>query len=137
MTAAEIVRDVELCKEYNIDTIRTSHYPPDPLLLELADELGIYIIDEADIETHGAQTMTFPPDFSRISKERKWASHYVKRAEQMFERDKNHPSIIMWSLGNESGGFACQDEMAAFSDPVPDSRFIMKERYTQKGLLTT
>ena len=114
MTAAEIVRDVELCKEYNIDTIRTSHYPPDPLLLELADELGIYIIDEADIETHGAQTMTFPPDFSRISKNRKWASHYVRRAEQMFERDKNHPSIIMWSLGNESGGFACQDEMAAF-----------------------
>lgn len=114
MTAAEIVRDVELCKEYNIDTIRTSHYPPDPLLLELADELGIYIIDEADIETHGAQTMTFPPDFSRISKNRKWTSHYVRRAEQMFERDKNHPSIIMWSLGNESGGHACQDEMAAF-----------------------
>ena len=114
MTAAEIVRDVELCKEYNIDTIRTSHYPPDPLLLELADELGVYIIDEADIETHGAQTMTFPPDFSRISKDRKWASHYVKRAEQMFERDKNHPSVIMWSLGNESGGYVCQDEMAAF-----------------------
>ena len=114
MTAAEIVRDVELCREYNIDTIRTSHYPPDPLLLELADERGIYIIDEADIETHGAQTMTFPPDFSRISKNRAWASHYVRRAEQMFERDKNHPSVIMWSLGNESGGHACQDEMAAF-----------------------
>ncbi len=114
MTAEEIVRDVEICKEYNIDTIRTSHYPPDPLLTELADEKGIYIIDEADIETHGAQSMTFPPDFSRISKDIRWAAHFVKRAEQMYERDKNHPSVIMWSLGNESGGYACQDEMAAF-----------------------
>lgn len=114
MTAGEIAKDVELCKEYNINTIRTSHYPPDPLLLELADELGIYIIDEADIETHGAESMLFPPDFNRISKDPKWATHYVKRAEQMYERDKNHPSIIMWSLGNEAGGHTCQDEMAAF-----------------------
>ncbi len=114
MTAADIVKDIELCKEYNIDTIRTSHYPPDPLLLELADEKGLYIIDEADIETHGAQSMTFPPDFSRISKDSRWATHYLMRAIQMFERDKNHPSVIMWSLGNEAGGYACQDEMAAF-----------------------
>ena len=114
MTPEDILKDLTLCKEFNIDTIRTSHYPPDPLLLELADEMGIYIIDEADIETHGAQMMTFPPDFSRISKDIYWAGHYVRRAQQMYERDKNHPSIVMWSLGNESGGYACQDAMAAY-----------------------
>lgn len=114
MSPEDILRDIELCKAYNIDTIRTAHYPPDPLLLELADEKGLYIIDEADIETHGAVSMTFPSDFSRISKDPDWVTHFVQRAERMFERDKNHPSIIMWSLGNESGCGVCQDEMYAY-----------------------
>ena len=114
MSPEDILKDIEVCKEFNIDTIRTSHYPPDPLLLELADEKGLYIVDETDIETHGTVSMIFPPTYNRISNDPKWIAHYVRRGEQMFERDKNHPSIIMWSLGNEAGGDVCQDAMYAY-----------------------
>lgn len=109
LTPEEILRDVRLCKEYNINTIRTSHYPPDPLLLEACDEYGIYVADEADIETHGAFTMQFPPSFNRLSQDEKWQPRYLDRVRRMFERDKNHTCIVMWSLGNESGGFRNQD----------------------------
>ncbi len=105
MTPAEIERDARLCKKYNIDTIRTSHYPPDPLLLQLADELGIYVIDEADIETHGTFFHMLPPSYNRISNDPKWAGHFVDRVKALYQRDKNHASVIMWSLGNESGGY--------------------------------
>ncbi len=104
MTPEQIERDMKLCKEYNIDTVRTSHYPPDPYLLELCDELGIYVIDEADIETHGTYVMKVPPSYNYISDDPKWEDHYVDRVARMYQRDKLHPSIIMWSLGNEAGG---------------------------------
>ncbi len=104
LTPDEIERDVLLCKEYNIDTIRTSHYPPDPFLLELCDEHGIYVVDEADIETHGTYVQKLPMSYNRISDDPKWEAHYVDRAARMYQRDKMHPSIVMWSLGNEAGG---------------------------------
>ncbi|MCD8286063.1 MAG: hypothetical protein LUD50_02405 [Clostridia bacterium] len=112
MTPDEVVRDVELCKEYNIDMIRTSHYPPDPLLLEMADELGVYIVDENDLETHGTVPATLPPTYNTISNNPKWESHYIDRISRLYERDKMHPSIVMWSLGNESGGYKNTDAMA-------------------------
>jgi beta-galactosidase/beta-glucuronidase len=104
LTPEELERDMKLCKEYNIDTVRTSHYPPDPYMLELCDELGIYVVDEADIETHGTYVHKFPPSYNRISDDPKWEAHYVDRAARMYQRDKMHPSIVMWSLGNEAGG---------------------------------
>ncbi len=104
MSPEDIERDMKLCKEYNIDTVRTSHYPPDPYLLELCDELGIYVVDEADIETHGTYVHKLPPSYNRISDDPKWEVHYVDRAARMYQRDKMHPSIVMWSLGNEAGG---------------------------------
>lgn len=104
MTPAEIERDMKLCKEYNIDTVRTSHYPPDPYLLELCDELGIYVIDEADLETHGTYVHKLPMSYNRISNDPKWEPRYVDRAARLYQRDKLHPSIVMWSLGNEAGG---------------------------------
>ncbi len=104
MSPEDIERDMKLCKEYNIDTVRTSHYPPDPYLLELCDEMGIYVIDEADIETHGTFVHKLPPSYNRISDDPKWEAHYVDRAARMYQRDKLHPSIVMWSLGNEAGG---------------------------------
>lgn len=103
LTPEEIERDVLLCKEYNINTVRTSHYPPDPLFLELADYYGLYVIDEADIETHGTRTP------GQISNRLKWKDHYWDRVKGMYMRDRNSPSIILWSLGNESGGVRCQD----------------------------
>ena len=111
MSAQDIRRDVALCKAYHIDTIRTAHYPPDPLLLELCDEYGIYVVDEADLETHGAFSMQLPPSYNTISHDKKWLRHYLDRAEQLYERDKNHACIVMWSLGNEAGGYHNTDAM--------------------------
>ena len=114
LTPEEIQRDVQLCKDYNIDTIRTSHYPPDPLLLELCDEMGIYVIDEADLETHGCFTMQLPPNFNTLTNNKKWQNRYLDRVERLWKRDQNHTCIIMWSLGNEAGGFRNTDAMYAF-----------------------
>ncbi len=113
MTPDEIERDILLCKEFNIDTIRTSHYPPDPLLLELADEAGIYIIDENDLETHGTVAQQLPPTYNSISHDPEWKPRYLDRITRLYERDKLHAntSIIMWSLGNEAGGYSNTDAM--------------------------
>ena len=97
-------------KKFNINSIRTSHYPPDPTLLTLADLMGFYIIDEADIETHGAWHIKAPVgDNCTISHDLKWEGRYVDRVSRMVCRDRNHPSITMWSLGNEAWGYNCQD----------------------------
>lgn len=116
MTPAEIERDVRLCKEYNIDTLRTSHYPPDPLLLELADEYGLYVIDENDLETHGTWSMQLPPTYNTISHDPKWQGHYLDRIARLYARDKLHRNtcIVMWSLGNEAGGYRNTDAMYAY-----------------------
>ena len=111
MTPEEIQRDMKLCKEFNIDTVRTSHYPPDPLLLELCDELGIYVVDEADLETHGTFSMQLPPTYNSISHDPKWLPRYLDRVKRLYGRDKNHTCIVMWSLGNESGGYHNTDAM--------------------------
>ena len=106
----EIKAELELMKKLNINSIRTSHYPPDPTLLTLADVMGFYIIDEADIETHGAWDIKAPAgDNCLISHDLKWEGRYVDRVSRMVCRDRNHPSITMWSLGNEAWGYNCQD----------------------------
>ena len=114
LTPAEILRDMHLCKEYNIDTVRTSHYPPDPLLLELCDELGIYVVDEADIETHGTFSQQLPPTYNTLSHDPAWQLHFMDRAKRLYGRDKNRTCVIMWSLGNEAGGYHNTDKMCAW-----------------------
>lgn len=109
MTPEELERDIRLCKEYHIDTVRMSHYPPDPYFLELCDRFGIYAVDETDLETHGTYSQTLPPSYHRISNDPKWEAHFVDRVSRMYERDKMHPSVILWSLGNEAGGYANTD----------------------------
>lgn len=122
MTPEEIERDVKLAKEYNCNIIRTSHYPPDPLLIEEASRIGIYIVDEADIETHGvfAQQFKLEKDpsvgkmfltYNTLTNDPKWETHYVDRAVRLYNRDKNAVCVIMWSLGNESGGYYNTDRM--------------------------
>lgn len=113
LTPDEIEKDILLCKEFNIDTIRTSHYPPDPLLIELADYYGIYIIDENDLETHGVWANHLPITYNILSHSPKWEKHYMDRIIHLYQRDKIHEntSIIMWSLGNESGGYYNTDKM--------------------------
>lgn len=107
MTVADLEKDVSLMKQYNCNCVRTSHYPPDPIFLTLCDMYGIYVVDEADIETHGAIDMKEKK--RRPSTDLRWADRYLDRVKRMYERDKNHPSITMWSLGNESDGYQCQD----------------------------
>lgn len=114
MTPEEIEKDMFLCKEYNVDTVRTSHYPPDPYLLELADELGLYIVDETDLETHGTFFHKLPPSYNLISDDPAWEAHYLDRVKRLYQRDKTHVSIVMWSLGNEAGGDANMDAMYAY-----------------------
>lgn len=111
MSADDIKLDLTLMKQLNVNAIRTSHYPPDPMLLTLADIMGFYVVDEADIETHG--TGSIGPDSiykpNLISHDVKWADRYVDRVARMYYRDRNHPCITMWSLGNEAGGYKNQD----------------------------
>ena len=96
-----MLRDIELMKQHNINCVRTSHYPNDPYWLDLCDQYGLYVLDEADLETHGFGDQG--GDWSELSKNPDWRDAYVDRAERMVQRDKNHPSVIIWSLGNESG----------------------------------
>ena len=119
MTPEEIERDLRLCKAYNIDTIRTSHYPPDPLLLELAEELGLYIVDENDLETHGTWAHRLPPSYDRISDDPKWEPRYLDRIARLYGRDKirGNTCVIMWSLGNEAGGSCNTDAMYHWLKP--------------------
>ena len=89
-----IEQDVLMFKQYNLNTIRTSHYPNDPRSYALYDYYGLYVIDEANQECHGNHSLSNNP---------KWEKAYVDHAVSMVQRDKNHPSVIIWSLGNESG----------------------------------
>ncbi|MFI1564117.1 glycoside hydrolase family 2 TIM barrel-domain containing protein [Streptomyces sp. NPDC020490] len=92
--------DVLLMKRHNVNAVRTSHYPPHPAFLALCDELGLWVIDECDLETHGFVEQDWrdnPVDDDR------WTPALLDRAARMVERDKNHPSVVVWSLGNEAG----------------------------------
>ena len=89
-----MVQDIQIMKQNNINTVRTCHYPDDPRWYELCDQYGIYVIDEANIECHGDQG---------LSSNTTWQGAFLYRTQNMVERDKNHPCVIMWSLGNESG----------------------------------
>lgn len=100
MTRDEMERDVILMKQHNFNTVRCAHYPPHPYWLELCDRYGLYVIDEADLECHGFLDIG---KWTWISDDPEWEGIYVDRAVRMVERDKNHASIIIWSLGNESG----------------------------------
>jgi len=94
-----IKRDLDQMKRHNINTIRTSHYPNTPEFLQLCDRYGFYVVDECDLETHG---MECSPDPARLTDSTEWRNAYLDRETRVLERDKNHPCVIMWSLGNEA-----------------------------------
>lgn len=120
----EIRQDMLLMKQHNINAIRTAHYPNSPYLYHLADELGFYIVDEADLECHGFELTT---NYAWISDDPAWEETYVDRIRRVVQRDKNHPSIVMWSLGNESA-FGCNFKAMAVYCKVHDpSRLVHYE----------
>ena len=106
LTREDMLKDVLVMKQHNINAVRTSHYPNDPVWYDLCDEYGLYVFDEANVETHA-----YPHD---ISHNTRYAPAFLDRVIRMVERDKNHASIIVWSLGNESGYGPHHDAMAGW-----------------------
>lgn len=106
-----MIEDILLMKRYNLNTVRTSHYPNDPRMYALYDYYGLYIMDEADVECHGNHSLSRNP---------KWQAQYVDRQQRMVLRDRNHPSVIFWSMGNECGGgdnfIACKKAIQELDD---------------------
>jgi beta-galactosidase len=98
LTRADILEDIRLMKELNINAVRTSHYPNDPYFYELCDRYGIYVMDEANVESHG---IGYGPQ--TLAKNPHYAAMHRERIERMVERDFNHPSVVLWSMGNEAG----------------------------------
>ncbi len=94
-----MLEDIRLMKQFNVNTVRTCHYPDDPRWYELCDQYGLYVIDEANIESHG---MGYDPDRT-LGNDPRFMKAHLARVQSMLERDKNHPSVIIWSMGNEAG----------------------------------
>lgn len=101
ISEASMIKDIQIMKQHNINAVRASHYPNHERWYELCNEYGLYVIDEANIEAHG---MRFhEKGFGLIANDTTWTAQWLDRGNRMFERDKNQPSIIMWSMGNEAG----------------------------------
>jgi beta-galactosidase/evolved beta-galactosidase subunit alpha len=122
---SSMLSDVVAMKRHNINAVRTSHYPPDPRFLDLCDIYGLYVMDEADLECHGFGLVG---DQDRLSDDPAWLPAYIDRLERMIGRDRNHPSIIFWSLGNESGCGSNHFAMAVRAREMDGSRLIHYER---------
>jgi beta-galactosidase len=99
ISRARMEQDIKVMKEYNINALRMSHYPNDDYMYELCDKYGIYVVDEANLESHGMGYETT----KTLGNKPNWELAHLQRIKRMFERDKNHPSIIIWSMGNEAG----------------------------------
>ena len=122
---SSMVDDVLAMKRNNINAVRTSHYPPDPRFLDLCDLYGLYVIDEADLECHGFEMVG---DQDRLSNDPSWLPAYLDRLERMVARDRNHPSILFWSLGNESGCGPNHFAMAERAREMDGTRLVHYER---------
>ena len=119
-----MLADVLLMKQHNINAVRTSHYPPHPDFLDLCDEYGLWVIDECDLETHGFE---FAGWRRNPSADEAWLQSYLDRMRRTVERDKNHPSIVLWSLGNESHTGPNLAEMARWTRERDPSRPVHYE----------
>ncbi|WP_347838432.1 glycoside hydrolase family 2 TIM barrel-domain containing protein [uncultured Draconibacterium sp.] len=119
LSREDIEADVRQIKQYNFNCIRTAHYPNDPYFYDLCDEYGIYVMDEANLETHGIG--------GKLSNDPQWTAAHLERMTRMVYRDKNHPSVIIWSLGNEAGSGPNHAAMAAWTRDYDITRPIHYE----------
>ena len=139
-TDDELLTDLKLMKDLNINCVRTAHYPPTPKFIEMCDEVGLYVICETDIETHGFIRRLPNVDY-RFDMESndwpanrpEWKKEHVERMQRMVEYYKNHPSIIMWSTGNESGHGANHIAMISWTKEKDGTRLIHCEDASRKG----
>ena len=119
VSRADIEADIRLMKQYNFNSVRTSHYPNDPYLYDLCDAYGLYVIDEANVESHGVRGLPAnDPD---------WITPFLERVTRMVVRDRNHPSVIGWSMGNESGCGPAFAAVSAWTKDADPTRFIHYE----------
>ena len=116
-----VEQQLKLMKQNNFNAVRCSHYPHQPGFYDLCDRLGLLVVDEANIETHGMKPM------NALAEDANWQAAFVSRGERMVQRDKNHPCIIIWSLGNEAGYGAAHDAMYAAVRKLDPSRPIQYE----------
>lgn len=124
VTREQMLQDVVLMKQHNINAVRCSHYPANEWFYDYCDEYGLYVIDEADLECHGFEWVE---NYTWITDDPAWEQAYVDRSVRMVKRDRNHPCIIMWSMGNESA-FGCNFVSAANAiRKLDDSRLIHYE----------
>ena len=124
VTREQMESDIRLMKQYNINAVRCSHYPANEYFYDLCDEYGLYVIDEADLECHGFEWVE---NYTWITDDETWKDAYVDRSVRMVKRDRNHPSIIMWSMGNESA-FGCNFRSAAEAiRELDDTRLVHYE----------
>ncbi len=119
-----MLKDIEVMKLNNINAVRTCHYPDDPYWYDLCDQYGIYLIDEANIESHG---MGYRPERT-LGNNPAWEKAHLDRIQRMYHRDKNHPSIIMWSMGNEAGDGVNFVKCSAWLHETDSSRPVHYER---------
>jgi len=122
-------QDILTMKRYNINALRTSHYPNDSYLYELCDKYGLYVIDEANLETHGQMDKTFRHgrEVALPGDRPDWKDIIIDRAESLYQRDKNHPSVIIWSLGNESSNGTVMLDMANHFRSLDSTRLVHYE----------
>lgn len=119
VTREGMLRDIRVMKQFNVNAVRTSHYPNDAHWYDLCDEYGLYVIDEADVESHAF--------YQEVCRDNRYAPAFLDRGLRMVERDKNHPCILAWSLGNESGYGAHHDAMAGWIRRRDPSRLVHYE----------
>lgn len=129
ITKEDMLWDIKFIKQQNINSVRTSHYPNNSMWYDLCDEYGIYLIDEANLESHGSwqKNGITEPSWNIPGSLPEWKEVVLDRAESMFERDKNHPSILMWSCGNESYAGTNIVEMTRYFHKKDDSRLVHYE----------
>ena len=129
ISRASMIKDIELLKKANINAVRNSHYPNDPLWYELCDEYGIYLVDEANIESHG---MGYSEEYTLANKA-KWRKAHLDRTKRMLERDKNFTSIIIWSLGNEAGDGKNFESTTSWIKDRDKTRLVQYEQAGEKA----
>lgn len=124
LTREDMRKDMEMMKKLNINAGRHSHYPPDPYWMELCDEFGLYVVDEANVESHGrGYDLAYT-----LANDRKWRNPHFERVRRMYERDKNYTSVITWSLGNEAGNGVNMYEAYEWLKKVDSTRPVQYER---------
>lgn len=129
ITEEDMLWDIRFMKRYNLNAVRTCHYPNQSLWYKLCDRYGIYLIDETNMESHGSwqKQGVCEPSWTVPGSRPEWKACVLDRANSMYQRDKNHPSILIWSLGNESYAGTCHEAMARFLRQVDDTRLVHYE----------